>query len=85
MRTTIDLDDDLLKEIKAIAARTHRTMNAVIEDAIRHSLSQSNAVERIEPFEVPVVGEGGPLPGVDLTRWASLLDSMEETDAPARR
>lgn len=38
MRTTIQLDDQLLLEAKKHAAQTGRTLKAVIEDALREAL-----------------------------------------------
>ena len=82
MRTTIKLDDDLLKEVKTIAARSGRTMNDVIEDAIRESLARRRMNATRERTPMPAFrGGGGPLPGVDLNNWASLLDIMEAPDA----
>ena len=38
MRTTIYIDDALLAEAKQVAARTGRSLTAVVEDALRESL-----------------------------------------------
>ena len=35
MRTTVRLDDDLLRQARALAARTGRTLSGVIEDGLR--------------------------------------------------
>jgi hypothetical protein len=78
MRTTINLDDALLVEIKTSAAQTSRTMNQVINDAIRLGLAKS-AKARKEPFDLPVFHGGALMPGVDLDNNAALLDIM---DAP---
>ena len=77
MRTTINLDDALLAEAKQVAARTGRTLTAVVEDALRQSLHQRPQTTR-EAIELPVFGEGGVRPGVDLDDSAALLDLMEQ-------
>lgn len=77
MRTTIRLDDDLLAKAKELAARTGRTLTAVIEDALRAALAQGRRRKRPERIELPTFGCGGPLPGVDLDDSAALLDVME--------
>jgi hypothetical protein len=79
MRTTITIDDALLAEVKQVAARTGRTLTAVVEDALRESLSRRRRHGR-EPVELSVFGEGGLQPGVDLDDGASLLDLMERHD-----
>jgi hypothetical protein len=77
MRTTINLDDALLAEAKQVAARTGRSLGAVVEDALRQSLRQRHQTTR-RAVELPVFGEGGTRPGVDLDDSAALLDVMEQ-------
>lgn len=40
MRTTIRLDDELLREAKRLAAETNQTLTAVIEEALRERLAR---------------------------------------------
>lgn len=80
MRTTINLDDALLAEAKQVAARTGRSLTAVVEDALRQSLYRRDPTTR-QAVEVPVFGEGGTQPGIDLDDSAALLDLMEQ-DGP---
>jgi hypothetical protein len=82
MRTTIRLDDALLARAKALAARTGRTLTAVIEDALRAALAQGRARSRAERVSVPTFGSGGLRPGIDLDDTASLIDRMEEDGDP---
>ena len=42
MRTTLTIDDHLLSEAKAVAARTHRTIGSVFEDALRLMLARAS-------------------------------------------
>jgi len=79
MRTTIRLDDALLRDAKTHAAQTGRTLTAVIEDALRASLQRSHSrPERPIPVFRPV-RHSGLQPGVDLSDSADLLDLMEGT------
>ena len=57
MRTTINLDDALLAEAKQVAARTGRSLTAVVEDALRQSLYRRDPATR-QAVELPVFGEG---------------------------
>jgi hypothetical protein len=82
MRTTINLDDALLAEAKQVAARTGRSLAAVVEDALRQSLHRRHQTVP-EAVELPVFGEGGTRPGVDLDDSAALLDLMEQDDSTA--
>ncbi|HJU01478.1 MAG TPA: type II toxin-antitoxin system VapB family antitoxin [Actinomycetes bacterium] len=82
MRTTINLDDTLLAEARQVAARTGRSLTAVVEDALRQSLYRREPTTR-QAVELPVFGEGGTQPGVDLDDSAALLDLMERDDSSA--
>jgi len=81
-RTTLRLDEHLMREIKASAVQSGRTLTDWIEDALREVLLRRRQTERRERFELPVFDMGPPLPGVDLNNSAALLDLMEEGDGP---
>ena len=80
MRTTIRLDDPLLREAKREASRSGMTLTAMIEEALRERLARtaSNAEPR-QPVRLKTVGGSGLCPGVDLDDSAALLDLMDET------
>jgi hypothetical protein len=79
MRTTIDLDDELLAEAKQVAARTGQSLAALVEDALRECLHRRRQTAR-RTVELPTFGEGGVQPGVDLEDRAGLLNLMEQDD-----
>jgi hypothetical protein len=81
MRTTIKIDDRLLAEAKARAAISGRTLNAVVEDALREALSRRGRDRGGRRVELPTFPGGRLLPGVDLDDSAALLEQMEGTDA----
>lgn len=68
MRTTVNIDDHLLAEAKLIAARQHRTIGSVLEDALRKLLDEQEPVGSRERYELPKLTYGNPglKPGVDL-------------------
>ena len=78
MRTTIYLDDHLMTRVKETAAKTGRTMTAVIEDAVRQSLEQAPPRAR-KAVRLTTVGGKGLRKGVDLDDTASLYDLMERS------
>ena len=82
MRTTIHIDDHLFAEIKRIAADTGTTPVAVIQDALRDSLSRRRSAER-PALELPLFHGTGVIPDVDLSDSASLLGLMIRDDGPA--
>lgn len=82
MRTTIRIDDQLLKEAKKLALRRGTSLTAVIEDALREALARQRKPEKREPARLVTFDGNGLLPGVDLDDSAALLDVMESGDAP---
>ena len=75
MRTTIDVNDDLLRAIKAHATREHQTLKETFEQALRAYLARP----------APAIGEATPIPvfrgqgvqqGVDLTENTALRAIM---------
>ena len=83
MRTTIRLDDDLLVEVKQIAARSNKTLTSVIEDALREMLARQRKTEKRTSVRLTTASGGGLQPGVDLDDSAALLSLMEEFRDPA--
>ena len=80
MRTTVKIDDRLLAEAKTIAASSGKTLNAVIEDALRADLARRRGSRRDgAEIELPTFKGSHPVPGVDLDDSAALLDRMEGT------
>jgi len=78
MRTTIRIDDGLLAEAKARAARSGRTLAAVVEDALRAAFAHGDLRGSTGPPELPVSRGGRMQPGVDLDDSAALLELLEE-------
>ena len=83
MRTTINLDDALMREAKQLAARTGRTLTAVITDALRESLGRARRGTAPQPVQLTTFRGRGLQAGVDLDDSASLLDLMERGDDAA--
>jgi len=84
MRTTLNVDDDLLRGAKELAARTGRTLTSVLEDALRKVLNRSARGASRRRVKVPVSDQRpGLCPGVNLDHAAALLDLMEQPDVPA--
>jgi len=81
MRTTIRLDEHLLRQVKDHAVKTGRTMTAVIEDALRAFLGKKRAPTRKRRVKLTTFKGRGLQPGVDLDSTAELLDWMDRSDA----
>lgn len=73
----MDLDDQLFREAKRMAAETHKTMTSVVEDALRLLVASRREARRAPSAVLPKFRGRGVQPGVDLDHSAGLLDRME--------
>jgi len=80
MRTTIRFDEQLLIQAKKLAAERGITLTALLEDALRETLSRRQPAPRRSRVRLTVSGRGGVNPHVDLDDSAALLDLMEARD-----
>ena len=82
MRTTIRIDEQLLKEAKQLAARRGKSLTSIIEDALRESLARQHEAGQRERVRLVTFSGKGLLPGVDLDDSAALLDLLESSNDP---
>ncbi len=80
MRTTIRLDDQLLSEAKQHAAKTGRSLTALMEDALRTFLRMEQRSPSARRLKLPTFNGGGLQPGLDLDNSADLLTVMDGVD-----
>lgn len=80
MKTTLDLDDALLKEAKRRAATAGTSLKTYVEDALRARFLPRPAVGE-KPFrlKVPMV-EGTAPPAVDVMDRKALYQVLDETE-----
>jgi len=76
MKTTVDLDDELLRLAKQHAAAAGIPLKAYIEDALRARLLPRPQRPSAFKLELPTV-EGNAPPAVDIADRNALYDLME--------
>jgi predicted transcriptional regulator len=76
MRTTLNLDDELMRTVKRRAAESGRTMTEIIEEALREMLARPSRDEERREFPWVTV-RGRVRPGIDVADRDSLMDAME--------
>jgi hypothetical protein len=84
MRTTLDLNDQLLARAKARAVEEHTTLTRLVEQGLILRLRDPESVASIESLELPppIRGTGRLRPEVtNAASYAALLDLMDE-DVP---
>lgn len=77
MKTTVDIPQSLLDEAKKLAANHRTTIKALVEEGLRHVISehQGSAVFRLR--KATFKGEGLQ-PGMDGTSWERLRERIYE-------
>jgi hypothetical protein len=73
MRTTITIDDKVLDQLKARAAKEATTVSRLIEDSVRLA-ARSPAEDAGQPFELVTFGKGGHFTNLDIDRTSSLIE-----------
>jgi hypothetical protein len=80
MKTTLDLDDDLLARAKAQAARERTSLTALIEEGLRLRLrSRRRGPGKPAPLRLSVFhGRGGLASGIDPRSNRSLAEAADD-------
>lgn len=82
VRTTVTIDDDLLAEVKVLAARERRTLSDVVQDALRVALT--SARPRRTRVDFPTSGDPDIPPLVDILDKEALAEVMGDNEWPRR-
>jgi len=75
MRSTLNLDDDILQELKRYADSRSVALGRAASDLIRRGLSSPVQTQTINGIQVVVLPEGSPQ--IDSARVQSLLEDEE--------
>jgi hypothetical protein len=77
MRTTLNIDDDLLREVRARAHKTRTPVRKIVNAALRKGLTGSQPRHPKKAYRCPTFDMGRPLVNMDkaLAIAASLEDS----------
>jgi hypothetical protein len=84
VRTTVRIDDDLLSRAKQYAARHRRSLNSVLEDALRELLERHQRQPARTVIDLVVYRGDGVMPGVDLDSSAAVHELLDEEYAARR-
>ena len=79
MKTTLDINDSLLANAKAMAAQQRTSLTRLIEEGLQLRLrSSSPAAARASKRKIPVFkGRGGMVAGVNPLSNKSMLDTAD--------
>ena len=74
MRTTITIDDEVLDQLKARAAKEGTTVSRLIEDSLRLAAPSHAEAPTGEAFELITFGKGGQFTSLDVDRVSALIE-----------
>lgn len=83
MRTTLDIDDNLLKQAKQLAAREHTSLTRLIEEGLAARLRLADRPPAgPSRVRLPVfAGHGGLQPSIkDARSHEAILDALDDAD-----
>ena len=80
MKTTLDINDDLLASAKALAARQQTSLTRLIEEGLQLRLRASSGPRRAagDPEIRAHKGEGGLVPGVNPCSNKAMLKALDD-------
>lgn len=79
MKTTLDINDTLLADAKAAAARRRTTLTRLVEEGLQLRLRTARAAGKSGKRKLPVFkGHGGLVAGVDPTSNKAMLDAADD-------
>lgn len=78
-RTTFRIDEEVLAEAKALAARQHRSLNSVMEEALRRMIKSAHEKQTRPRVHLPTYGDANDRPLID-TSPEGLKRFLEDED-----
>lgn len=75
MRTTLNLDEDVARQLSDQARRGGRSRSRVANDLIRAGLLAQQQPDVLQAYDPPVLDSGRPL--IDITDVAEALERLE--------
>jgi hypothetical protein len=88
MKTTLDIPDDLFRQIKAKAASDGRKLKDVVEEALRLALDPPAQKSRKRPLKFPLLRSRRKTPldvPEDAAARAQLAEDLKRHEVPLRQ
>jgi hypothetical protein len=79
MRTTLNIDDDVLDRARALAQKTRRPFKTVVNEALRAGLASDQIAPKCKPYKTRARNMG-LRPGINLDNIAEVIAIAEGED-----
>ena len=78
MRTTIDIENDLLKELKKAASKSGVSLRDAVNSVLRAGLRSAGKAKESKPYTCPTFSMGQPT--IRLDKALALSDALEDAE-----
>ena len=78
MKTTVNIPDDLYREVKKLAADRKSSIGDLVTEALRQAMRPPGNTEFFRLADGSFRGTAGLLPGVDLSEWSQVRARIYE-------
>ena len=80
MRTTLTIDDNIARQLKAIVHRTGKSFKAVVNEALRAGIENNRIAAAARPYRLDPVAMGEVVGPFDLDKALRLADQLEDEE-----
>ncbi|HEV2718704.1 MAG TPA: DUF2191 domain-containing protein, partial [Thermoanaerobaculia bacterium] len=80
MRTTLTIDECLVRDLKEIAHRSGKPFKQVVNETLHAGLSARKGPRRTRRYHLKPASLGQPLPGIVLDKALQLADSLDDVE-----
>lgn len=79
MKTTLNINDSLLANAKALAAKQQTSLTRLIEEGLQLRLRTPRVLAKVGKVKIPVFkGRGGLVAGISATSNKAMLDAVDD-------
>lgn len=79
MRTTLTLDDRIVRDLKKLAHQTGKPFKQVVNETLQAGLG-AQASPKPKRYRLKPVSLGGVLPGINLNKALALASALEDEE-----
>jgi hypothetical protein len=80
VRTTLTLDDRVVRDLKEIAHRSGKPFKVVVNETLEAGLTAGQQRPKAKRYRVRPASLGGLRKGIDLDKALALSDSLEDVE-----
>jgi len=78
MKTTIEIQSELLRKAKEAARKEGTTLRSLVEEGLRRVLAERTAPKRKRRFRMVTFRGDGLQPGIDFSNWEQIRSIIYE-------